>query len=199
MSTPIVSDILYGPGVLWSAAVGTPIISDAIAANGDPGAAWNRFGFTEGPTSFAYERDERDVMANEYLTAVKRFTIAERGVFGLKLSEMTPGNAYAAAGTGNITVLAPGSGSPGYEYLGVGGNPTLTERMYCLTSTFRNAAGYEYPVRLYVWRATARIVDKFSWEREATPGISMEIHALADTSKAKNYQLFALRKVTSAS
>lgn len=200
MAAPVVANILYGPAVVWFRTVDSsfnPATLDTVGATSDLPSPWVRYGFTEGPTAFKYNREEKSIMTNEHLSAVARFSTAEEGTFTFTLKEPNPGVFNLAAGLEYTTsVGAASSGVPGFEQFTVGGQPELAEHMWCLSSTYRNAAGVALPVRLYIWRGTSRVTDGLAWEREETPKLVVEVSALVDINRQLSQRLFAYRKVT---
>lgn len=200
MAAPVVANILYGPAVVWFRTVDSsfnPATLDTTGPTSDLPSPWVRYGFTEGPTAFKYNREEKSVMTNEHLSAVARFATMEEGTFTFTLKEPNPGVFNLAAGLEYTTsVGAASSGVPGFEQFTVGGQPGLAEHMWCLSSTYRNAAGVALPVRLYIWRGTSRVTDGLAWEREETPKLVVEVSALVDINRQLSQRLFAYRKVT---
>ena len=200
MAAPVVANILYGPAVIWFKAVDSsfnPATLDTTGATSDLPSPWVRYGFTEGPTAFKYNREEKSVMTNEHLSAVARFTTMEEGTFTFTLKEPNPGVFNLAAGLEYTTsVGTASSGVPAFEQFAVGGQPGLAEHMWCLSSTYRNAAGVALPVRLYIWRGTSRLTNALAWEREETPSLEVEVSALVDINRQLSQRLFAYRKVT---
>ena len=160
MAAPVVANILYGPAVIWFKTVDSsfnPATLDTTSPTSDLPSPWVRYGFTEGPTAFKYNREEKSVMTNEHLSAVARFATMEEGTFTFTLKEPNPGVFNLAAGLEYTTsVGAASSGVPAFEQFTVGDQPGLAEHMWCLSSTGRNAAGVALPVRLYIWRGTSR-------------------------------------------
>jgi len=200
MAAPVVANILYGPAVVWFRTVDSsfnPATLDTVGATSDLPSPWVRYGFTEGPTAFKYNREEKSIMTNEHLSAVARFSTAEEGTFTFTLKEPNPGVFNLAAGLEYTTsVGAASSGVPGFEQFTAGGQPGLAEHMSCLSSTYRNAIGVALPVRLYIWRGTSRVTDGLAWEREETPKLVVEVSALVDINRQLSQRLFAYRKVT---
>lgn len=200
MSAPVVANILYGPAVVWFKSVDStfnPATLDTTGATSGLPSPWVRYGFTEGPTAFKYNRTEKSVMSNEHLSAVARFATMEEGTFTFTLLEPNPGIFNLAAGLEYTTsVGAASSGVPAFEQFTVGDQPGLAEHMWCLSSTYRNAAGVALPVRLYIWRGTSRLTNALAWEREETPKLEVEISAMVDVNRQLSQRLFAYRKVT---
>lgn len=200
MAAPVVANILYGPAVVWFKDVDSsfnPATLDTVGVTTDLPGTWLRYGFTEGPTAFKYNREEKSVMTNEHLSAVARFATMEEGVFTFTLKEPNPGVFNIAAGLAYTTSVGnAASGVPGYEQFTVGGQPGLAEHMWCLSSTYRNAAGVALPVRLYIWRGTSRLTNALAWEREETPVLEVEVSAMVDINRTLSQRLFAYRKVT---
>ena len=199
MAAPVVANILYGPAVIWFKAVDSsfnPATLDTTGPTSDL-SGWERYGFTEGPTAFKYNRTEKSVMTNEHLSAVARFATMEEGTFTFTLKEPNPGIFNIAAGLAFTTSTgSASSGVPGFEQFTVGGQPSLYEHMWCLSSTYRNAAGVALPVRLFIWRGTSRLTNALAWEREETPSLEVEVSALVDINRQLAQRLFAYRKVT---
>ena len=190
---------MYGPAVVCFKDPDTafnPSSHDNLGVNDAFPSPWSRFGFTEGPTSFKYNRTEKSVMSNEYLSPVVRFATMEEGTFALTAKEVNPGQMNTAIGVPFKTVsTSPGNGYAGSEQLVLGGEPALKVHMWCLSSTYINAVGVAFPVRLYIWRGTARLMNALAWEREETPNMEIEISALADVDRQQGQRMFAYRKL----
>ena len=204
MATPVVANILYGPAVIWHRPMTyvafNPATLDNIGVDGTfPGGSpdyWERFGYTEGPTAFQYERTEKAVSVTDHLGEVIRFATDEKAKFTFTLKEVNPATFNRATGFVYTTaVVQPGGGNAGSEQFLVGDQPALDVRMWCISGTSFTIAGVAMPVRLFIWRGTARVTSPMGWEREETPKIEVEISALVDPLYSKGQRLFAFRKL----
>ncbi len=192
-----VADILHGPVTLWKAPVGEALPADTVAVDDAWGGNWAAFGFTKAPLTSNYNATYFDCEVQEELTPVKRWKSAEALTLATTLAELTPAN-MGIATSGTATITAQAIGIPGHDDLSVGGESVVDEFAWGFEGTYTDSTGTAFPVRLFIYKGTARITGEQVHGKEDYPGIPIEITALVDTSKAMGSKLFKFMRVTSA-
>lgn len=200
MSNPVVANIVYGNAIIYKAPVGESVPADTVGAGTAWGGNWTRVGYTSEPTVMTYEDEQVDVGVQEELTAVERFKSAEAVMIETMLSELLPDYLDLAIGAGAVADTAQGAGQPPKETYNVGGQAVLDKAAWGIEGTYRTTAGVEYPVRFFIWKATAKLNGgvEFAKDRENGTGIPLQINALADTGKAAGQKLFRMVRITGA-
>lgn len=192
-----IADILYGPVSIWYAPVGESLPADSVAVEADWGGNWKKIAYTKAPLSMNYEIDELEIMVEQELTAVKRVKTGERAMFETVLAEVT--SAYLALATsGTATTTAAGAGQVGKDELVVGGGITLDEYAWGFEGQYVSSDGTFFPVRLFIYKATAMLNGALEHGKESYAGIPLQVKALVDTTKAKGSKLFKFQRVTVA-
>lgn len=191
-----VADIMHGPVVLHRAPVGTTPPADSVGLGGAWPAGWVAFGFTKEPLSANYEFGEDEITVQEALTAVKRFKTKEDLTLKTTLAELTPAN-MAIATSGTATTTAAGVGQHGKDELVVGGESVIDEYAWGFEGTYTDSVGVTFPVRLFVWKGTAKMSGVQEHSKSDYPGIPIEVKALADLSKAVGQQLYKFQRILS--
>jgi hypothetical protein len=144
-----------------------------------------------------YAAEEVDLVVEEALTPVARVKSGETLTLETTLAEIT--SAYLSLGIGGTaSTTAAGAGQVGKDELVVGGTTTETVRAWGFEGTYRDSSGTSYPLRVFVYRATAIVNGALEFAKASYPGIPLQIKALADTSKTVGQQLFKLQRVTAA-
>lgn len=192
-----VSDILHGPVAVWHAPVGETPPADSVAAGAVWGGNWAKFGFTKTPLSANYEFDELEIEVQEALTAIDRRKTRENFTLETTLAEMTAAN-LGLGSSGTVTTTAAGASQVGKEELEVGGDDALDQYAWGFEGTYIDDDGDEFPLRLFIWKGTAKTNGTLEFGREDYPGIPLQVKALADTSKDKGKQLYKFQRVTGA-
>lgn len=197
MANPVVANLLRGPAVVWYAPVGEAPPADSVAAGVAWGGNWARLGYTKADLEAEYEAEEQEFEVYEELTPVDRNKTAENLTLETTLAEVT--SAYLALGTeGTASTTAPGAGQVGKDELVQGGEAELTKRAWGFEGIYVDSAGTKRPVRVFIWKATSKLNGKLTFGKAASPGITLQIKALADTSKAVGQKLFKMQRVTAA-
>jgi len=197
MGNPTVTNLLAGGAVVWYAPVAEAVPADSVAAGTAWGGNWERFGFTKTPLSALYDFEELDMMVQEELTAVKRRKTAENMTLETTLAEVT--SDYMALFTsGTATTTAAGASQVGKDELDVGGEFEIDEYAYGVEGTYTDASGNDFPVRVFIWKATAKLNGALEFGKEDYPGVPLQIKALVDASKSAGQKLFKLQRVTAA-
>lgn len=198
MADPVVANILAGGAVVWYAPEGeSPPDENSVGYGADWGGNWERVGYTKTPLTCAYEFDELDVMVMEHLAPVKRVKTAENLTLETTLAEIEA-DYLGLATSGTVTDTAPDVGQVGKEELNVGGEIDLDVYAWGFEGRYVDANGNEFPVRVFIWRGTAKLNGALEFGKEDYPGIPLQIKALADASKSKGEELFKFQRVTAA-
>jgi hypothetical protein len=192
-----VADILHGPVSVKYAPVGEALPADSVAVGATWGGNWKSFGMTKEPLKCDYNFDELEIEVQESLAPVDRVRIKEALTLETVLAEITAANLSLAA-NGTVTTTAAGAGQVGKEEVEVGGSGAIAQFAWGFEGTFITDAGVSLPVRFFLFKGTARANGALEQGRELSPGISIQVKGLADTSKVVGKQLFKWQKVTAA-
>jgi hypothetical protein len=200
MSTPVVANVIHTGAVLWVAPVGEAIPDETTVDYGDAwGGNWVRVGYTKAPLAAAYESEEHAITVEEVLAAIARRRIGEGLTLETVLAELAAEYLQLAASNQTaISEVAAGAGQDAYEETGLGGVSILTEKKWGFEGLFYNASSESQPIRLFVHKATAKINGPLEFSKKATdtPGISIQIAALADTTQTAGKELCLYQRVT---
>lgn len=199
MGDPVVTNIITGGAVLWNAPVAEPLPDESTVFVGAAwGGNWERVGFTKAPVTMAYELEEMEVEVEEYLAPLKRIKIKEGAMIETVLAELTSEYLALAFSAGQVTTVAAGVGQRAYDEIGVGGQVFLDEKVWGIEGTYIDAAGDQFPVRLFLWKATTTMNGSltFSNRNGEYPGIPFQIKTLADPSQPAGQNLFKFQRVT---
>ena len=190
----VVTDIMVSPALVYYAPSSTAVPADTVAAGTAWGGAWVSMGYTKTPLSMKYEFDEVDVNIEQSLAPVDRQKTSEGLTLETTLAELyLDGIALGSGGT--VTQTPAGVGQPGKEELPLGGVATLTKRMFGFEGKYIDEDGATFPVRVFVWRATAALNDALEFGKEDSTGVSLIIKALADMTKTDGQRLFKISKI----
>jgi hypothetical protein len=198
MGDPVVANILAGGATVYYAPVGETVPDEnSVGVGQDWGGNWERVGYTKAPLSALYEFEEADVEVEEELTTIKRLRSKENLTLETTLAEVTA-DYLALATHGTVTVTAPGASQVGKEELDVGGEHVLDEYAWGFEGVYVDGSGDEFPVRLFIWRATAKINGALSFSKRSGeyPGIPLQVKALVDAGKTTGGKLFKFQRVT---
>ncbi len=179
--------ILYAP-------LGATLPADTVAAGGVFPAGWVEVGYTSEPTKLAYKSEELDFKVEQSLGTVRSQRVDEEASIETVLAEITAQN-LALAWDGDMTSVAPGVGQPGKEELTLGGNTQLTERMWCIEGSYIDEDLALFPVRVFVWKATATTGGELQFSRKDAMGIGLKLKVLEDLSKPIKQQLMKIQKI----
>lgn len=190
-----VSDLFAGPVAVYYSNYATTLPADTLAVGGAWPAGWTRWGFTKDPLKVAYNFDQLDYMIQEALAAVHRIRSKEELLIECVLAELTP-QAMHLAMDGQVTTTAPGAGQPGKDEFTVGGDVKLTVRQWGFEGDYIDEDAANFPIRAFVWRATAVTGGQLTFGKTETLGLPIKISALEDTTKAKLQRLWKFQKIT---
>ena len=79
-----------------------------------------------------------------------------------------------------------------------GGEFQLDERAWGVEGLYIDASNNQFPIRLFIWRATATLNGQLQFAKAAAAGIPLQIQTLGDLTQAVGSQLFKMEKVTAA-
>lgn len=199
MAEPVVANILYGNAVVWVNEVGGALPDEDSVGYGTAwGGTWERVGLTKAPLVMAYEDEQGEAVVQEALTAVKRWRTAEAARLETVLAEIMSDNLKLAIGGGTATTEAAASSEVGKDEFIIGGESLMDENLWGFEGRYVDSSGNKFPVRLFVWKATAKLNGTLEFSKEDYPGIPIQINALADVSRAIGDQLFKFQRVTVA-
>jgi hypothetical protein len=187
--------ILMGPVKVYQAPVGETLPDEnAIAYGVAWGGNWVAFGYTKAPLSANYEFDELEVKIQEALGVVKRRKTSEGLTLETVLAEITADN-LALATHGVVTDTPAAGAQVQKETLDLGGIAVLSEYAWGFEGEYRKDDGTQFPVRLFVYKGTARINGALEFSKEDFPGVPIQVKALEDLSQTAGSRLFKFQKV----
>jgi len=193
-----VTDILIGPASIWKSPVGEALPDETTVAYGASwGGNWESVGYTLEGISMSYNRDLFSLMVEQLNGAVKRRVTDESVMLETVLAEATPDNLQLAIG-GAVTTTAAGASQTAFEDLDVGGQVTIDELQWGIEGLYENASGTQFPVRLFVYKATAILNGQLTFAKNAGVGIPIQIDALSDTGKSLGANKVKFQRVTAA-
>lgn len=190
-----VADILRGPVTVWYGPVGETPPDDDVAFGVALGGNWTKIAYTQAPLSANYEVDELDIEVEQELTALDRVKTAERLTMETALSEITSAN-MAIATSGTATTTAAGADQVGKDELVVGGERIIDKKAWAFEGEYVDSSDNVFPVRIFVWKATAILNGAQEYGKGSYPGIPLQIKALVDTTKPSGQKLFKMQRVT---
>lgn len=198
MGTPTVTNIITGGAWLYYAPVGEALPDETSVDLGDAwGGNWARVGFTKAPLTAAYEVEEMDVEVEEFIGPLKRIKTKEGFMLETTLAELTS-EYLALIFSSTASTTAAGASQRGFDEVSVGGEVFTDEYVWGAEGAYIDAAGTKFPVRLFIWKATAVMNGSltFSKRNGEYPGIPIQIKALVDPSQAEGENLFKFQRVT---
>jgi hypothetical protein len=114
------TNVVYGTGILFTAATGTAVPSDQNLGVGSSwtGLGWNYVGSTEAGVTVTFNPTTQDISIEEQPTPVGVAVTTAQMQITTSMSEETLNNIALAYGNGGtIAVTAPGAGQPGKSVL----------------------------------------------------------------------------------
>ena len=196
--TITVSDIIAGPVRVFNAPVGEAKPDETTVDVGDAwGGNWVEMGATQTPLVAAYEFETEDWEIEQSLAAVDRRKTGHKLSLETVLSEFSADNLQLAFG-GAVTKVAAGASQRGYEDLDVGDVEALEKLQWGFEGIYTNAAGDQFPVRLFLHKGTAVVGGQLQFAKaDGYTGIPLRIEALSDFDQAsEGERLFKLQRVT---
>jgi hypothetical protein len=196
MAAPNVFQIVKSNAVLWYAPVGEAVPDETSIDAGDAwGGNWARLGATKEPVTVLYEDEEAEVNVEEYLPPVQRFRISESLTLETVLAELDAD--YLALMTeGTVSKTAAAGGQKGFEQLPIGNTAFRTDYAWGIEGVFEDSSGNDHPVRIFLYRGTARLAGELSFSKrdDDYTGVPIEIKALTDSGTPG--QLLIFQRVT---
>ena len=191
-----VADIILSPATVWYAPVGETLPDENLIDYGEAwGGNWVSVGYTSIPLSVSLTRETYEVMVEQLTTPVREMIIRENLLFETALAELTGDNLLLALG-GTLTETAAGAAQRAMDELEMGGDPDIAEYAFGFEGFYKDAAGTQFPVRLFVYKGVAIMNGALQFSKAQASTIPMQIKAKADTSKVVGKQLVKIQKVT---
>ncbi|HMR01770.1 MAG TPA: hypothetical protein PKA43_00200 [Candidatus Competibacter phosphatis] len=193
-----VTDILITPAKIYRAPVGEALPDEtSVAYDGAWGGNWTDLGYTLQPITMAHSRALFELFVEQINGAVKRRVNDEKAIFETVLAEATPTNlSYAVGGT--VTTTPAGASQKAFQDLDVGGEWIIGEAAFGLEGLYENATGVQFPLRIFIYKATCVMNGQLQFAKAAGAGIPIQISAINDTAKDRGKQLFKFQRVTAA-
>jgi hypothetical protein len=195
MGTP--TNILIGPVKVYYAPVGESAPADSVAVDTAWGGNWTDVGYTQSPLVWAPSRETYEVEAEQTTLPLKEVVTKERHVFETVLSELTSTNLQLAIG-GTATTTGAGAGQVGKDELEAGGEYQMDKRAWGFEGRYVDSSGTEFPVRVFIFKATCNINGNLEFAKGSEAGIGLHINALEDSGKTLGKRAFKFQRVTAA-
>lgn len=190
------SDIILSPARLFYAPVGEALPDETTVEYGAAwGGNWTELGYTNAPITLSYSYDEYEVEVEQVTLPLRRTKTGEDVMIETTLVEITADNLQLAMG-GAVTTTAAGAAQRGFEELRAGGETALDTYAWGFEGRYEDATGTAFPVRLFLWKATATLNGDLAFAKAQETGIPIQVKALADTSQPAGQQLLVFQKVT---
>lgn len=198
MTTPIVADLIVGPARTFYAPVGETLPDENSVNYGDDwGGNWMEVGTTKTPITVKYEVERGEAMVEQSTAVLKRWITAEKLSLETVLAELNMASLVLLL-QGTVTVTAAGVGQVGKAELEAGDTVVMTERAWGFEGLYQTDAGVQFPIRLFVYRATSVINGDLEFGKADTTGMPLLVEALADVSQDAGKRLMMLQKVKAA-
>ena len=188
--------LILSPATLYYAPLNTALPAKTLAYGSPWGGSWARVGLTGTPLRFAYTYDVVAAKVQEALADVNRAKTNEAAVLETTLAEINL-SLFPLGLEGTFSLTPQSTGVPESENWSVGGSNKLTKRMWGFEGQWNADDGSTFPVRFFVYRATAQAGGELMFDRENfVAGTVLQLGALADMSRAVNDQLVSGYRVT---
>lgn len=192
------TNILLGPVRVFYAPVGETIPSkDSVAFGAAWGGNWVEVGYTKAPLAATYDFTELEIRAQQKPGVLKRRKATEDFTCETVLAEMTS-TLFGIVASGTVTSGVADSDSVGYDQMVVGGEFEIDEYAWGFEGLYESSTGADFPARVFIYKANARMNGASEFSVEDYPGIPLQIKALQQTSNANGDQLFKFERVTAA-
>ncbi len=189
----VVSDLIVTPCRVLYAPVGTSVPADTVAAGGT-WTNWTEVGWTGGAVEVTYEYEMVERGVEQSLGKLRRFKSSHSLKIKAMLAEFYLDGVQLGTG-GTVSDTAAGVSQPGKESLAVGDVYTVDERAWGFEGSYVDEDGATFPVRLFVWKATAMLSEAIKFGKEEETLINLEIDALSDMTQSAANRLFRLDKI----
>ena len=191
-----VTDIIVTPARIFYAPVGEALPDETTIEYGDAwGGNWVDLGATSEPITWISDRTEFEAMIQQSTMVVKRRKVDEKFAFETVLAELTPTNLSILLG-GTVATTAAGASQRGFQQLPVGGNFDITERIWGIEGLYEDASDLEFPIRIFMPKATANLNGNLQFGKANVAGIPLRVDAIADLSAAVGAQGPIFQRVT---
>lgn len=192
----VLTDIIvpFPKGKLYTAPVGTALPADTVAVGGT-WTGWTSVGYLDQPVKLTYKFDMLEIKVLQALGSVDRRKTNEELLIETVLSELTLDNVALALSSGTVTQTAAGAGQPGKEEYTLGGIATLNKKMIGFEGAYLDEDGAEFPIRVFVWKATASEGLETEWDKEKIAGVPLKWAALQDLTKPDGQRLCKWQKI----
>jgi hypothetical protein len=191
-----VTDILITPARIWKSPVAEALPDEtSVVYGGTWGGNWVDVGYTLQPLTMSYDRTLFELEVEQVTGIVKRRVTKEMAMFETVLAEATPTNLQLAIG-GTVTTTAAGASQVAFQDLDVGGDIQLDELQWGFEGFYENTAGAQFPVRIFVYKATTILNGQLTFAKAAAAGVPIQISAEADTGKSVGANLLKIQRVT---
>lgn len=193
-----VTDILITPARILKAPVGETLPDEtSVAYGGSWGGNWASVGYTLQPLTMSYNREVFGLKLEQLNGDAKRRVTDEVVKFETVLAEATPDNLQLAIG-GTVSATSAGASQVAFEDLDVGGAVQMDELAWGIEGFYENASGTQFPVRIFVYKATAVLNGQLTFAKAAAAGVPLQISAMPDASKSLGANLVKFQRVTAA-
>jgi hypothetical protein len=191
-----VTDILITPAAVYNSPVGEALPDETSVAYGTAwGGNWVNLGYTLQPLTMGVDRTLFELMVEQVNGAVKRRVTDEKIDFETVLAEATPTNIQFGTG-GTLTTTAAGASQVAFQSLKVGGAITLEELQWGFEGFYENAAGVQFPVRIFAYKCNAILNGRLTMAKAAATGVPLSISTMNDTAKTIGQQKIEIQRVT---
>ena len=190
------TDILITPARVYKAPVGEALPDESSIDYGEAwGGNWVDVGYTLTPVTLAYKRELFRLKVEQVNGDVKRRVTDEEAIIETTLAESTPTNISFAIG-GSVTTTAAGASQVAYQELKAGGAFTIAELAWGLEGLYENASGVQFPMRIFLYKATSILNGQLTFAKAAGLGVPLQISGLNDTAKTVGQQIISIQRVT---
>jgi hypothetical protein len=191
-----IADILMSPAKVYHAPAGEALPSENSVAYGVAwGGNWVDVGYTVAPLTINFERSLYGLEVEQALTEVANIPDKESLTAETTLAELTAANLLVAFG-GTLTQTPAGAAQVAKDEVEVGGTARATVYAWGFEGLYQTDAGAQFPVRFFVFRATATVNGNLEFSKKKEVGVPLQIKALADVGKVVGKQLFKWQRVT---
>lgn len=191
------ADILITGAHIYYATIGATVPLDTLGYGASWGGSWTSVGYTLEPLQLSYRFEITQVMTEQSMSPVKQRRRSEQATFRTSLAEHNAAN-LALAMAANATITSPGVGQPGKEEVTVGGDSGIPLKMWGAEGLYQDDEGNKFPVRVFIWKGQASEGTDLAYSRENPTGLTLNINAQTDLTKAQGAQLMMVQRITAA-
>lgn len=191
-----VASVLKSNAICYHAPLGTAKPLDTVDFEEQWPDPWERVGVTNAELKLGYTFDEILLEVQEFTGPLDRSKDKERVMLETGLAQIEGRLMQIAYGGGKVTTVAAAAGVAGKDVFSIGGDSHLEKRIWAFEGVRVLEDGTEFPVRCYIWRATAVGGGEMSFSRSAYTGMPLKIGGLIDTTKPRGERFFSLERFT---